>query len=84
MAAAAAYCLKVYYCHEIHLFHPPKGAPQKKDKKRPSLAVQIVPLLRCSLGRVEKVVFYSVHNPAPAHYYYTPDTFTTPFVHYKI
>ena len=23
-----------------------------------------------------------VHNPAPAHYYYTPDT--TPFVHYKV
>ena len=31
---------------------------------------------------MEKVVFYSVHNPAPAHYYYTPDT--TPFVHYKV
>ena len=72
-AAAAAYCLKVYYYHEIHLFHPPKGAPQKRDKRRPSLAVQIVPLLRCSLGRVEKVVFYCVHlNSAPPHYYYTP------------
>ena len=90
--AAAAYCFQVYYRHENHLFHPPKGARQKRDDLHGKRGTLFVPLLPCRYlilmgndgGRVEKMVFYSVHNSAPAHYYNTPDTFTTLFVHYKV
>ena len=83
---------RVMYTIENHLFHPAKGAPQKRDDLHRKRGTLLVPFLRCPPsilmgndgGRVEKMVFYSVHNSAPAHYYNTPDTFTTLFVHYKV
>ena len=44
---AAAYCFQVYYCHENHLFHPAKGAPQKRDDLPRKRGTLLVPLLRC-------------------------------------
>ena len=46
-SAAAAYCFQVYYCHENHLFHPAKGAPQKRDNLHGKRGTLLVPLLRC-------------------------------------
>ena len=46
-SAAAAYCFQVYYCHENHLFHPAKGAPQKRDDLPRKKGTLLVPLLRC-------------------------------------
>ena len=46
-AAAAAYCFQVYYCHENHLFHPAKGAPQKRDDLHGKKGTLLVPFLRC-------------------------------------
>ena len=46
-SAAAAYCFQVYYCHENHLFHPAKGAPQKRDDLHRKRGTLLVPLLRC-------------------------------------
>ena len=46
-SAAAAYCFQVYYCHENHLFHPAKGAPQKRDVLHRKRGTLLVPLLRC-------------------------------------
>ena len=46
-SAAAAYCFQVYYCHENHLFHPAKGAPQKRDDLPRKRGTLLVPLLRC-------------------------------------
>ena len=46
-SAAAAYCFQVYYCHENHLFHPAKGAPQKRDDLHRKKGTLLVPFLRC-------------------------------------
>ena len=46
-SAAAAYCFQVYYCHENHLFHPAKGAPQKRDDLPRKKGTLLVPFLRC-------------------------------------